>query len=517
MDQLDGIEDRFGPFQPGSVSLVGAGPGDLGLLAIKAAVRLAQADVVLYDSLVNPEILRFASPSAQRIQCGKRGGQPGANQDDINEQLVQHAKAGKRVVRLKGGDPYVFGRGGEEAIVLREHGIAFEVVCGVTSGLAAGCYAGIPLTHRGFGSTLAMLTGHEDSAKPETQIDYAALAKLGTIVMYMGVRTLSENCRRLVEAGMAADTPVAVIRWGSRPDQQTVIGTLADIADRVADAGLTAPAITIVGQVVTLRETLNWFERLPLFGQRVVITRPVEQAGSLADRLAALGAGVSVAPAIEIHPLADTTAVDDAIGHLGDYDWLVLTSVNGVRCMFDRMDALGLDGRSLAGVRLACIGQTTADALAQRFLHADCVPEQYTSESLAAAMTACHTLDGAGVLLLRADIAGKELPSVLTDAGAVCDDLPIYRTVEPATLPVDVVEQFEAGAVDWVTFTSTSTVTNLLRLLGDRACDLLRDVKLASIGPVTTRTLTNAGLTPTVEAAPHTVPSLVEAMAAAVR
>ncbi|HUW82974.1 MAG TPA: uroporphyrinogen-III C-methyltransferase [Phycisphaerae bacterium] len=505
--------DRFGPFPPGMVSLVGAGPGDPGLITLKGAARLARADVVLYDSLVNPALLRLARPDAELILTGKRGGQPGASQQQINHDLVAHARADKRVVRLKGGDPYVFGRGGEEGCVLAEAGIRFEVVPGVTAAVAGAAYAGVPLTHRTFGSTLALATGHEDSSKPESQIDFDALARMGTVVLYMGVRTLTENARKLTEAGMPPDTPVAVIRWGTRPEQLCVTGTLTDIAERVEQAGIAAPAVTVIGEVVSLRDRLNWFERLPLFGQRIVITRPAEQAGDLADHLAALGAEVLIAPAIEIKPLDDYAAVDEALHGIGHYAWLVLTSVNGVEALFARMDAAGLDGRALAAVRLATIGRPTADALARRFLHADVVPETYTSAGLAAAMARYVSLAGKRVLLLRADIASGQLPQALSQAGASCDDLPVYQTTKPAALPGDVVTHLRGGRVDWITFTSTSTVSNFFDLLASAACEELPNrVRLASIGPVTSEALRARGLEPAIEATPHTVPGLIEAI-----
>jgi len=508
--------ERFGPFPAGMVSLVGAGPGDPGLITLKGAARLARADVVLYDSLVNPTLLRLARSDAKLILTGKRGGQPGASQQQINQDLIAHARADKRVVRLKGGDPYVFGRGGEEGCVLAEAGIRFEVVPGVTAAVAGAAYAGIPLTHRTFGSTLALATGHEDPSKPESQIDFDALARMGTVVLYMGVRTLAENVRKLIEGGMRPDTPAAVIRWGTRPDQLCVTGTLADITERVEQAGITAPAVTVIGQVASLRDRLNWFERLALFGQRIVITRPAEQAGELADRLAALGAEVLVAPAIEIKPLDDYAAVDKALRGIDRYAWLVLTSVNGVEALFARMDTAGLDGRALAAVRLATIGRPTADALARRFLRADVVPETYTGAALAAAMTRDVSLAGKRVLLLRADIAGGQLPQALSQAGASCDDLPVYQTTKPASLPEDVVAHFRRGRVDWITFTSTSTVSNFFDLLAATACEELPErVRLASIGPVTSDALRARGIEPAVEAAPHTVPGLVEAIVSA--
>ena len=498
------------------VSLVGAGPGDPGLISLKGAARLARADVVLYDSLVNSALLRLARRDAELILTGKRGGQPGTSQQQINQDLVTHALAGKRVVRLKGGDPYVFGRGGEEGCVLAEAGIRFEVVPGVTAAVAGAAYAGIPLTHRTLGSTLALATGHEDPSKPESQIDFDVLARMGTVVLYMGVRTLAESTRKLIEGGMHPDTPAAVIRWGTRPDQLCVTGTLADIVERVEQAGITAPAVTVIGQVVSLRNTLNWFETLPLFGQRIVITRPAEQASDLADRLAALGAEVLTAPAIEIKPLDDYAVIDEALRGIDGYAWLVLTSVNGVEALFARMDALGLDGRALAAVRLATIGRPTADALARRFLRADVVPETYTSAGLAAAMASDVSLAGKRVLLLRADIASRQLPQALSQAGASCDDLPVYQTAKPASLPDHVVADVRAERVDWITFTSTSTVNNFFNLLAAAACEQLPErVRLASIGPVTSEALRARRLEPHIEAAPHTVAGLVDAIVSA--
>jgi len=505
-----------GPFEPGTVSLVGAGPGDPGLLTLKGAARLSQADAVLYDALVNERILSLARGGAELIAVGKRAGRKVTEQDQINQTMVALAKSGQRVVRLKGGDPYVFGRGGEEATILADAGVPFEVVCGVTAGVAAGAYAGVPLTHRSFASTAALVTGHEDPTKPESQIDYSALARMGTVVMYMGVQTLADHCRKLIEAGMDRQSPAIVVRWGTRADQHTVAGTLGNIAPQAKAEGIGPPAVAIIGRVAGLRDKLNWFERLPLFGQRVVITRPVAQAGELADRLTAMGAQVLAAPAIHIEPLHDYSAVDEALGKGDRYAWLVLTSVNGVNGLMARMEALGMDGRALAGVRLAAIGEGTARTIRARFLNVDCLPKTFTSRALAEAIVRCDSLAGKRVLLLRADIAGGELPQVLTEAGAVCDDLAIYRTVKPASLPEDVLNELGAGRADWITFTSSSTVVNFCDLAGAENLELVRSrVRIASIGPVTTGTLGEVGLTPTVEASPHTVAGLVEAIAAA--
>ena len=512
------MSELAGPFAPGTVVLAGAGPGDPGLLSLKAAARLTQCDVILYDQLANPELLSLAPVSAERVYVGKKAGLHAVPQDQLCRQLVDLAKAGRRVVRLKGGDPFVFGRGGEECEALADAGVPFEVIPGITAAVAAPAYAGIPVTHRDWTATFALVTGHEDPTKAESSIDFGALAKIGTVAFYMGVKNLGANCRQLVEAGLAPDTPAAVIRHGTRGDQRTVTGTVADIAEKAAAARITPPAMTLIGRVVALRDRLTWFESRPLFGQTVVVTRTRHQASALSTQLRVLGACVLEAPTIELAPPDapdEVRRLEDAVRGIGTYDWLVLTSVNGVDAMIERMRAAGLDGRSLGGVRLAAIGVATAERLRESFLSPEVVPEEYVAESLAESL-ARYNLRGKRVLLLRADIARPALREALTRCGASCDDVAIYRTMRPASLPAEVIERLNAGGVDWVTFSSSSTFTNFVDLVGvERLRSLSPPMRLASIGPITSKTIRDAGFAPAVEASEHTIPGLVRAIAAA--
>ncbi len=499
------------PMPPGGVALVGAGPGDPLLISLRAAGRIAQADAVVYDALANESLLDLASPAAERIYVGKRAGAHKMSQDEINELLVTLARQGKRVARLKGGDPLIFGRGSEEAERLTEAGVPFEIVPGITAAAGAAAYAGLPLTDRRFTSTLALVTGHEDPTKAGSAIDYRALAQMGSIVLYMGLRTLPQHAAALIEAGMPADTPAAVVSRATLPVQRTVTGTLADIAARAQAAEVVAPALTLIGGAVTLRERVGWFENLPLFGRTVVVTRTRQQASVLAGRLTAMGARVIEAPTIEVVP-ADVGPIDAALREVGRFDWLIVTSVNGVRALVEGMRRVGLDARALAGVKIGAIGSATAGALADHFLRADVVPEAYVAEALAEALRQADTLTGKRVLLLRADIARPALREALADLGAVCEEVSAYEIRKPVDLPAGLEEALEAGDVDWVTFTSSSTFENLRALLGERAQAWLGTVKLASIGPITSRTIRAVGLEPAVEAEPYTIGALVEAI-----
>lgn len=506
------LSDSAGVLDPGMVALVGAGPGDPGLITIKAAAYLAQCDAVLYDHLANPELLALAPDTTERINVGKSAGLHTLPQEQIHERLIALARAGRRVVRLKGGDPFVFGRGGEECEALAAAGVPFVVVPGVTAAIAAPAYAGIPVTHRDWTATLALVTGHEDPTKPASNIDFAALARIGTVAFYMSVKNLAANCRELVAHGLAPDTPAAVIQNGTRPDQQTVVGTVADIAARAEAAGVTPPAMTLIGRVAGLHERLAWFERRPLFGRTIVVTRTRHQASALSGRLRALGAQVLEAPTIELGPPQDPGAVDDALRRLAAYDWVIFTSVNGVDAAAARMKALGLDARAFSGARLAAIGTATAERMEQYFLRPEVVPEQFVAEALAVALERM-SMRGRRVLMLRADVARPALREALERCGATCDDIAIYRTLRPESLPAEVATRLDAGRVDWITFTSSRTFLHFVDLLGpDRARPALARVRLASIGPITTATMAESGFTPTVEAAVHTIPGLVQAI-----
>lgn len=532
--RLTRIASMAGELYPGTVCLVGGGPGDSSLISVKGAVRLTQADVVLHDKLIGPHLLDLVRPDAERIFVGKwpgssgPAGRPVWTQDAINAALVEQARAGRRVVRLKGGDPFVFGRGGEECAYLARHAIRFEVVPGITAAFGAPASAGIPLTHRGLSRSFTLVTGHADSPPPradetpgigeggrsrveERELDFNALARMETIAIYMGVRNLAENCRRLVQAGMDPGTPVAVIQWGTQPAQRTVVGNLATIAVRVADEAVQPPALVLIGEVVRMRESIEWFEKRPLHGQVVAITRRREQAESLAAELISLGAEIIEAPTIELGPLEDYAEVDAALSRLQDYRWLVLTSTNGVDAMFERLAVAGRDSRALAGVRIAAVGSATAARLEAYGIRADLIPTQAVGEALAEALIA-EGVAGARVLLLRAEIARQDLTSALTAAGAACDDLAVYRTLCPPALPEAFVQRLERGEVRWITLTSPSSWHNLLSLLGSERSASLYNVQLASIGPVTTRAIRERGYVEAVEADPHDVPGLISAI-----
>jgi uroporphyrinogen III methyltransferase / synthase len=483
-----------------TVYLVGAGPGDPGLLTVRGAEVLGNADVVVYDRLVHPSLLDHAPADAERIYAGKAPGAAEKSQADINALLVERGRPGKTVVRLKGGDPFVFGRGGEEAEALAAAGVPFEVVPGITSAIGAPAYAGIPVTHRGISTHFTVVTGHEDPAKATADVDWGALAGAGgTLVILMGAGRVGEIAARLMDGGLAPGTPVAAVRNGTRPDQQTVRATL----DTIGDAGVQAPAAIVVGDVATL--DLSWFESRPLFGRSVVVTRAREQASELRLRLESLGAEVIELPAIAIEPLAFELPTLDR------YAWLVFTSANGVTAFLQRgLARAGLDARALTGVRIAAIGPGTAAALADNALRADVVPERFVAESLLDAFPA-PSRQGERVLLARAQRARDVLPAGLAARGYEVDVLGVYRTVAAASDPA-LLDRVRRGEVDALTFTSSSTVTNL--------CDLLGDVPepqplVASIGPVTSRTAKERGLRVDVEATEHTIDGLVDALLSA--
>lgn len=511
---LERLARLVGEFEPGTVSLVGAGPGDSALISVRGAVRLMQADVILHDKLIGPELLDLARPDAERIFVGKWRGEKVWTQEQINAALVEHARAGRRVVRLKGGDPFVFGRGGEECEHLARAGVTYEVVPGITAAFGAPATAGIPLTHRGLSRSFTLVTGHAEPGGAGSP-DFAALAGMETIAFYMGVRNLAENCRRLVEAGMPASTPVAVIHWGTRPQQRTIVGTLDNIAEAVARADVQPPALVVIGQVVTLRDRLEWFERRPLHGQVVVVTRMKEQAAALSGPLRAAGAEVIEAPTIELADVEDPAAVDRALRGLSGYAWIVFTSANGVDGLFKRLPPLNLDARALAGVKVAAIGSATAQRLVEYGIRPDLMPKEAVGGSMAQALIRAG-VKGRRILLPRADIAREQLPASLREAGAWCDDLPVYRTVCPRSLPANFLDRLEAGQISWITLTSPSSFANLLKLLGEPRREAFRRVKLASIGPVTTNAVRQAGYEVACEADPHDVPGLLTALRRAV-
>lgn len=499
----------------GKVYLVGAGPGDAGLLTLRGKECLEQADVVLYDYLANPVLLAHAPDRAERVYVGRRGKGKYPEQDAINRLLIERASAGNTVVRLKGGDPFVFGRGGEEAEALASAGIEFEVVPGVTAAVAAPAYAGIPVTHRTLASTLTIVTGHEDPEKPSTALDWSRLAtSQGTVVFLMGMKNLSMIAATLMAEGRPGATPVAVIRWGTRVSQQTVVGTLADIADKAEAARMEPPSVIVVGEVVRLRPKLNWFERRPLFGKRVLMTRAKEQAGELAVRLAGYGAEPIEAPTITIAPPLDWTPVDHAISEIGTYDWIIFTSVNGVSRFMTRLFAQGLDSRCLAGRRLCCIGPRTAQELERFGVRADVVPAEYQAEGVLAALSG-RDVKNSRILIPRAEVARELLPDELRAAGAQVDVIPVYRTLTPDWDSDGWRQELMDHRVHVVTFTSSSTVRNFVTMLGgaDAVKPLLRSVVIACIGPITAKTAEEYGLTVSIMPSENTIPALVDAIA----
>jgi uroporphyrinogen III methyltransferase/synthase len=508
----------------GIVYLVGAGPGHPGLLTLRGAEVLAQADVVIYDHLANDRLLGLAPPEVVRICAGKSSGHCTLNQDQINALLLEHGNAGRVVVRLKGGDPLVFGRGAEEAEHLARHGIRFEIIPGVTAGVGATAYAGLPLTHRSLSSAVAFVTGHgnpeaEDEPplmRPERlRLDWTALARFpGTLVVYMGVTHLAAICRTLQKHGKPGSTPAAVIESGSLPAQRVLEGTLSTIAEEARREDARAPALLVVGPVVERRSELTWYERLPLFGLRIVVTRPSDGGIQSASILEALGAEVVLAPTVRILPIADPAPLDDAISRLRKYDWLVFTSSNGVRFFMERVLYLGQDLRALGHLKLGAIGPGTAKALSTYHLRADLVPGAYRSEALAEALRAHVT--GSRVLLARAD-RGRTLLREELGRVAHVEQVAVYQNADVLSLPEAVVERIVAGTVDWITLTSSAIATGLHSLLPEEARRRLgRDVKLASLSPVTSKTASELGWEIAAEATVHTWEGLVEALIAAV-
>ena len=497
------------------IYLVGSGPGDTGLFTLKGVRCLEVADAVVYDRLAPEALLEYARPEAERIYVGKRPGNPTMSQEEINDLLLDLGRAGKTVVRLKGGDPYIFGRGGEEALALIEAGLPFEVVPGVTSGVAAPAYAGIPVTHRNVSTSVAFVTGHEDPTKGRSDVDWARIANgADTLVLYMGVGRLKEISAELVAAGRSPETPVACVRWGTIPEQRTVTGTLEDIARRVVEADLRPPAITVVGDVVALREAgLDWYERRPLFGRRVVVTRARAQAGELSVELERFGAEVYEFPTIKIRSPEDFGPLDAAIRDLDSFGWIVFTSVNGVEAFEERLRHHGLDLRAVPRrAKIAAIGPATVRKIEEVGLRVDVVPEEYRAEALIEALEA-GSLAGERVLIPRARVAREVLPEKLREAGAEVVVPPAYESFPSSEWKEDLAGLLEAGEVDCVTFTASSTVENLVGAFGpEEAARLLAKTRVACIGPVTAETARGLGLRVDVEAEEYTIPGLVEAV-----
>ncbi len=498
----------------GKVYLVGAGPGDPGLLTLRGRELLARADVVVYDYLANQKFLDFCRPGAELIYAGKKGGEHTLAQEDINYLLMHKASQGLQVVRLKGGDPYIFGRGAEEAEELVQSGIEFEVVPGVTSAVAAFAYAGIPLTHRRFASSLSMITGHEDAEKKESALNWSALAEsASTLVFFMGVKNLALIARNLIQAGMAKDKPAALVRWGTTCRQQTLCAPLQHIAQEAETKGIRPPALLLVGEVVGLRHKLNWFEKRPLLGQGVIVTRAREQASSLLDMLEELGACCYQFPTIRIKELQDYSLVDQELVNLGSYQWLIFTSVNGVVYFWHRLRVQKMDSRNLGGCRVAAIGPATADRLRQEGIEPDFVPDKYVAEHVLQGLLQ-RGIQGCRVLIPRAEIAREVLPRELEKAGAEVRVLPVYRTVLAGENQEEVLQALKQGDIQFITFTSSSTVHNFFRLIPARdvAAYVHFGLRLACIGPVTAKSLEEYGFQADVLPREYTIPGLVQAL-----
>ena len=495
--------------KPGQVYLVGAGPGDPGLITLRGVDCLRRADLVLYDCLVNPAILDHVTPSAEVVCLCRRPGQRAMPQEEVNARMIEAARLGRTVVRLKAGDPDLFGRSGEETEALRAAGIPFQTVAGITAALAAASYAEIPITHARHASAVALVTGQESQGKAGRPLDYGLLADFpGTLVFYMGESSAGRWSEALIRRGKPPETPVAIVRRCSWNDQQTVRCTLGAVARVIAEHGLRPPVVIVVGEVVSLAPEVPWFAARPLFGTRVVITRPRDQARQLWERLTELGAQVEIQPAIEISEPADWTPVDDALGELDRYDWLVLSSANGVRYLLDRLLETKGDLRRLAGIRLAAIGPATAEELARYRLRADLVPGQYRAEALSAALAG--EASGRTFLVARASRGRDVLAQELRAAGGTVNEIVVYSSTDVERADPNVAAAVSAGEIDWITVTSSAIAKSLVRLFGDE----LRRTRLASISPITSQVLRDAGYEAAVEATRYTMDGLVEALLA---
>lgn len=494
----------------GKVYLIGAGPGDPGLITVKGLRCLAEADVIIYDYLVSPELLRHARRDSRLLYVGKKGGEHSISQAELNQLILEEANRGGVIARLKGGDPFIFGRGGEEAEVLAAAGIEFEVVPGVTSAIAVPAYAGIPMTHRAFTATVCFVTGHEDPAKDESNIDWKGLSTIGTLAFLMGVKNLTGIIRNLVDSGKDPKTPAALIRWGTTPDQQTITGTLEDIEKKAEEAKFRPPSIFVVGEVVSLRETLGWFETKPLFGKGVVITRPAEQSQEFYDLLTAAGARVIRFPTIKIEPPLYWSGLDGAIDNLGMYSWIIFTSANGVKFFLRRLGEKGRDLRDLKNLRISTIGPATAALLKKRGIRVEMVPNEFISEGVIKSFSGID-VRGKKILLPRAEVARDIIPEELARMGAVVDAVTAYRTVPSGAKKEELQEYLEKGQVDVITFTSPSTFVNFVQIMG-RDFKFPERVKVACIGPVTAAAVKKSGYRIDIMKNEYTISGLVAAI-----
>ncbi len=511
------MEEKNKMKKPGKVYLVGAGPGDPGLVTVRGKSLLERAEVVVYDYLASTKLLKHVPASAEQIYVGKKGGIKHAyTQEEISQMLVDHALAGKMVVRLKGGDPFIFGRGGEEVEKLYAAGILFEVVPGVTSATAAATYAGIPITHRDYTASVAFVTGHEDPTKETSNIDWAKLATgAGTLVIYMGIKNLPIIVANLIKYGRAPKTPVAVVRWASTPLQRSVVGTLETITQVVADAEIKPPSLVIVGEVVNLRATMDWYEKRPLFSKKIIVTRTREQASELVAGLEEFGANCLEYSTIHIKPVDSYAVLDDELERLKEYHWILFTSLNGVKYFFERLYSKGMDARDMKGPEIAVVGKSTADFLLQYGLNADLIPSTFTGEGLAEALLD-QGIEGRNILIPRALCAREILPETLRGAGAQVTVAPVYQNCPAEGDKENLREELENGGVEMITFTSSSTVRNFLAMIDvenqKELQEILAGIKIAAIGPITAKTVTDNGLLVDVQPEEYTIEGLIQAI-----
>ncbi len=504
----------------GKVYLIGAGPGDIGLFTIKGLRCLKKAEVVVYDFHLNAQILNYIDHDAEFIYAGKQGGHHAMTQDEINRALVDNAKKGKLVCRLKGGDPFVFGRGGEEAEALVNEGIEYELIPGVSSSIAAPAYAGIPLTHRKYSSSFAVITGNEDADKGASTLDWPHLSKsFDTLVFLMGVKNLQRITSKLLEHGKSPDTPVALVRWGTRPDQKTVVSTLTAIADKAVAAGIKPPAVMIVGNVVRLRDTLKWYEKKPLFGHRILITRDYTPAY---EPLEDLGAEVFEFPTIKIVPPEDYSSLDQAIDNIETYHWLIFSSTNGVIYFMRRLIDRGVDIRDLKGIKICAIGAKTAAVIRKTGLKVDLVPDEFNAEGLIEAFVMearmsiqdkrynTSNLEGLRLLLPRAEAAREVFPERVRELNGEIDCPVTYRTIKPEKHGKRLHRFLRAGRISVATFTSAATFTNFVEIIGEEAIDFLKGGVIAAIGPVTAKAIEKRGLKVTITPKEATIEAMVE-------
>ncbi len=511
------MEEQIENKKQGKVYLVGAGPGDPGLITVRGRYLLERAEVIVYDYLASKQLLKFVPKDAQLVYAGKRGGTKHTHtQDEINQMLLDFARAGKTVVRLKGGDPFIFGRGGEELEILAQNNVEFEVVPGVTSATAAATYAGIPITHRDYTATVAFVTGHEDPTKANSNIDWSKIATgIGTIVVYMGIKNLPSIVKSLIDNGRNPQTPVAVVRWASTPEQQSVVGTLETITDIVREAGIKPPALIVIGEVVNLRNSIDWFEKRPLFGKRAIVTRTREQASELVAGLEEAGASCYECSTINIEPLEDYAILDDALERINEYHWILFTSLNGVRYFFKRLHGKGMDTRDLKGPDIGVVGKSTADLLSEYGINADLIPPLFTSDGLAESLLD-QGVEGRNILIARAREGREMMPETLRGAGAQVTIAPVYKNVPPQGCRDELRAELESGKVDLVTFTSSSTVTNFLAMVAPENQEelekLMQGVKIAAIGPITSKTVTDSGLDVDIQPEKFTIPAMIQAI-----